>query len=255
MDLDDLDDIIEDLLPKKKLKKLKKKVKKKSLLQMLFAAIVGIISSLFGSPKSETQTIPQSRKADQPARRKQAKTEPAKPLLFADELAEAQHYRERFAAMVQSSDTDSMERARLETLLSRVTDWVASIERSVDRMRRNEGDDLLAKERSRVPKAIKRLEKQLESAEDSQLREKLVATLANRRAQLKQLQQADNQQQIAALKIENALAQIGTLYTQVQSGRVLSERSGYERLSAEIAEEVNALDDYLHALDDLHTSA
>ena len=109
----------------------------------------------------------------------------------------------------------------------------------------------MATERARVPKAIKRLEKQLANTEDADLKEKLQRTLENRRKQLAQLQQAATQRQMVELKVENTLAQLGIIYTQLHSGQYLLKRSKYERLAVEISDEVEGLNDYLATLHEL----
>ena len=59
--------------------------------------------------------------------------------------------------------------------------------------------------------------------------------------------------QLAALKVENTLAQLGIVYSQLRSGSYMSQTNSYERLSAEINEEVLTLGDYLETLDELRT--
>jgi hypothetical protein len=95
------------------------------------------------------------------------------------------------------------------------------------------------------------LEKQLAETEDAELRQKLQRTLENRRKQLAQLQQAANQRKMVELKVENTLAQLGIIYTQLHSGQYLLKRSRYERLAAEITDEVEGLSDYLATLQEL----
>jgi hypothetical protein len=128
---------------------------------------------------------------------------------------------------------------------------VRTIEAIVARAVAHREDALLAAERKRVPKAIKRLEKQLAETKEEALRRKLERTLANRRKQLAQLEQAANGRQMAELKVENTLAQLGIIYSQLHNGRYMLERSGYQRLAAEITDEVQSLDDYLATLNDL----
>lgn len=253
MDLDDIEDVIEDLIPKKQLKKLKKQVKKKSLLQTLFAAFVAIVARIFGGQSSSE--APPAKQAPRRSPQSQSAAKKAKRNPYAEQLAEAHAYRDRISEMARSAKSGSVEQMRLTSLSERVTEWTQTMESIVERIVSSQDDALIAKDRERVPKAIRRLEKQLDDADDAQVRTKLEQTLANRRAQLKQMEQANNQRQIAALKLENMLAQLGTLYAQLHSGRMLSERSGYERLSAELSDQVNELEDYLDALDELNRTS
>ena len=246
----DLDDLIEDLIPKKKLKKLKKRYKQKSLWGVLFA----FLRSLFGSSREDEKRPKYERERPKVEReeRPTERTTSAKPDPLLASLEQAQAYRMNIEGMAIAAEPGSMERLRLDGLSERVAEWTAAIEEIVELTLMQQDDPLLEAERERVPKAIVRLEKQLESADNPQLRQKLERTLANRRRQLAQLEQAANGRQMAELKVENTLAQLGIIYSQLQSGRYVRERGGYERLSADVGEEVAALDDYLDALNEVH---
>lgn len=248
----DLDDLIEDLLPKKQLKKLKKKVKKRSLLQIIGAVLLWVWGKLMQDaaekkPPSQEKRRGEARPDSKPVRHAARLEED--PLIAA--VRQAQTYRMNIEGMALAAAPNSMERLRLDTLSEKVAAWTHSIETIVERTLAQGEDELLDAERERVPKAIRRLEKQLAETDDPMLRAKLERTLESRRRQLEQLERAGNQRQMAELKVENTLAQLGTIYSQLHSGRYGRERGGYERLSAEINEEVLALDDYLHALDEV----
>lgn len=244
----DFDDIIKFLLPKSTRKKLKKELKKMSLGDILKA----LFQALFGGRKSATAPQQVARRGETAV---SATTTPLQKHSgpFAEELQQAHRYRQNIAQMVQDAPADSMERIRLEQLNGRVIDWVHMIEEIVAHAQNQQEDRLLAEERKRVPEAIKRLEKQLKETDDPVLRQKLERTLANRQRQLEQLDVSSRNRQLAALKVENTLAQLGIIYSQLRSGSFMSQTSSYERLSAEINDEVLALGDYLETLDELRT--
>lgn len=244
----DLDDIIKFLLPKSTRKKLKKELKKMSLGDILKA----LFKAIFGGDKQESAPKQVARGRETAV---SATLTPAQKTSgpFANELQQAHRYQQNIAQMVQEAPADSMERIRLEQLNGRVTDWVHMIEEIVAHAQNQQEDRLLAEERQRVPEAIKRLEKQLKETDDPVLRQKLERTLANRQRQLEQLDVSARNRQLAALKVENTLAQLGIIYTQLRSGSFMSQTSSYERLSAEINDEVLALGDYLETLDELRT--
>jgi hypothetical protein len=237
----DLDDVVKYLVPKRTRKKWKKRLKKEGVLGVL-RAIWREMARVFGEERNGRKRKPTSSPPTKSA-------DPDDPLH--NNLAQARTYQARIAAMAQAADPDSMERLRLEQLSARINEWVRTIEAIVARAVAHREDALLAAERKRVPQAIKRLEKQLAETEEGALRRKLERTLANRRKQLAQLEQAANGRQMAELKVENTLAQLGIIYSQLHNGRYMLERSGYERLAAEITDEVQSLDDYLATLNDL----
>mgnify|MGYP007059383918 CR=1 FL=1 len=242
----DFDDIIKVLIPKSTRKKLKKEIKKKGLGTILLE----LFRALFVGEKKQ----PVARRADNGSNTAvPIPKSSGKPGPFADELRQAHTYQANIAAMAQSATPDSMARIRLEQLNGRVADWVHMIEEIVAHAQNQQEDRLLADERKRVPEAIKRLEKQMAETGDPVLRQKLERTLANRRRQMEQLEVSARNRQLAELKVENTLAQLGIIYSQLRSGSFMNQSNSYERLSAEINEEVLALGDYLETLDELRT--
>lgn len=252
----DLDDIIKIIIPKSKRKKLKKEVKKRVKKQVKKRSLTSLIKGIF----TTIITIFLGRKSDQSTRASTTQSPPTAPQLrtnnnnptpFAAELAQAHNYRTQIEALARNAPADSIARTRLTFLTDRVRDWVVNIEAIVQRTSAHQNDPLLTADRKQVPDAIKRLEKQLEKVQDPTLRKKLERTLENRRKQLAQLEQASNQQQLTALKVENTLAQLGLIYSQLHSSHFTAEQGGYERLTAEIEEEIHTLDDYLATLQEL----
>jgi citrate synthase len=247
----DLDDVIKILIPKSARKKIKKKLKKKSL-GRLFKDLIQALATLF--TRLKRSSTPQH----QPSRRPTAvvnSQSSTKQGPFAGELRQAHRYQEQIAVIAQNAAPDSMAGIRLGQLSHRVADWVHMIEEVVAHAQNQQEDQLLAEERKQVPRAIKRLEKQMAETDDPILMKKLERTLANRRRQLEKLDVSARNRKLAALKVENTLAQLGIIYSQLRSGSFVSQTSGYERLSTEIEDEVLALDDYLQTLDELRNTS
>lgn len=238
----DLDDVVKLLIPKSTRKAWKRRIKKQGVLGLLKQILRQLFAS---SPKNGGST---TRSSPAPtAKRSSAKQD--EPLL--SDLEQARIYQTRIEALALAAQPGSLERIRLTQLSERVAEWVHTIEAIVARTLAQDEDALLVAERKRVPAAIKRLEKQLDEAQDDALRQKLRRTLENRRRQLIQLEQAATNRQMAALKVENTIAQLGIIYSQLHSGRFLMEHSSYEHLAAEISDEVEGLGDYLKTLTEL----
>lgn len=242
----DLDDIVKALIPKSARKQLKRKAKRISWKRIIEEIIKGIMALFRSEPKATTRPLAPQQPVIHPRENK------PDPLL--ESVLQAKTYQHKIDEMVQQSEANSMSRMRLEQMSAQVADWVQTVETLVQRTINQKEDPLIAKEREQVPKAIRRLEKQLREAKDGALREKLSRTLDNRRKQLEQLERAGNNRQIVELKIENTLAQLGIIYSQLRSGQYMMEHSGYARLSAEIEEEVHALEDYLEAVNEIQRS-
>lgn len=242
----DLDDIVKAIIPKSARKSLKRKAKKISWKSIFKEIIKGIMALFKSDSRERTRPLAPQESVVHPRENRPG------PLL--ESVLQARTYQHKIEEMVQASDANSMSRMRLEQMSVQVADWVQTIETLVQRTIHQKEDPLLAKEREQVPKAIRRLEKQLHEAKDNALQEKLSRTLDNRRKQLAQLERAGNNRQIVALKVENTLAQLGIIYSQLRSGQYMMEHSGYQRLSAEIEEEVHALEDYLEAVNEIQRS-
>lgn len=239
----DLDDIVKVLIPKSIRKALKKRLKKKGLKGLLLSFIKSVFSIFSGRSKSKKRA-PKSRLTKPPSLATKQE-----PLL--NDLAQAQTYRHNIRTMAERAEIDSLERLRLVQLSDRVTEWVEKLEVIVMRVAAQGDDSLLATERKLVPKAIKRLDQQLAETTDAELRRKLEKTLENRRKQLAQLEQTTNQRKYVELKVENTLAQLGIIYAQLHSGEYLRKRSLYERMAADVTEEVEGLNNYLTTLTEL----
>ena len=175
------------------------------------------------------------------------------PLL--SNLAQVGVYRSKIETMTHQAEPDSLARLRLEQLNAQVQHWHRTIEDIVMRTLSQEGNELLESEYKQVPKAIKRLEKQLATTDNKALRQKLQITLQSRRSQLVALEKKKANRQLVELKVENTLAQLSTIYAQLHTGQYMAGRSSYERLAADISDEVNRLDDYLTTLDELQQPA
>ncbi|MEM7116446.1 MAG: hypothetical protein AAF614_28685 [Chloroflexota bacterium] len=241
----DVDDFIKILIPKSKRKKYKKQLKKGSIFAILFELI-----RLFLGSDDQNQQRPEPAATTYTSRTiEPTSIRSSDPLQ--QSLQQARQYQANIAGLMQDSNADSLKRVRLEQLNERVTTWVQMIENIVRKTAVQRDDPLLAAERKKVPAAIKRLEKDLADTTDPALREKLERTLANRRRQLEQLEHTSNNRRIAELKVENTLAQLGIIYSQLLSGQYLAERSSYERLNAEISHEVDVLEDYIDTLGEL----
>ncbi|MEM7332015.1 MAG: hypothetical protein AAF490_07980 [Chloroflexota bacterium] len=265
----DLDDIVKALLPKSTRKKLKKSLKKMDLgdiLKLLFASLLGRGKNGRSDKYDKYDKYDKSRKYDKRDKKYgrsdeyERELQPAPRQTFSlgrqtdptqEAIQQARNYDKQIAARVRKAPRNSLERTRLTSISQNVKEWVLAIEQIAQRMKQQEQDPLIAKEQEQVPKAIKRLERQLNETTDEKLVRKLNITLENRRKQLAHLEQAQTNRQLSALKIENTLAQLGIIYSQIVSEPFIAQQGIYDRLAAEIQDEVLALEDYLASLDEL----
>jgi TRAP-type uncharacterized transport system fused permease subunit len=143
------------------------------------------------------------------------------------------------------------ERVRLETVVTRLARWTAAIETLVRRLDLLRQDELIRRDLKSVPKAIADLEKRLAKEGDATIRSQLMRTLENRRKQLAALEQLQSVMKRAEIQIESTLSMLGTMYSQILTGQSTSDVADYHRISADVDEEVNQLEDYLTALQEV----
>jgi hypothetical protein len=122
------------------------------------------------------------------------------------------------------------------------------IEALVRRVGNMREDHVIRRDLQTVPQAVKEIEARLATETDPTLRRQLERTLANRQKQLEALQELQTAVRRAEIQIESTLSQLGTIYSQLLTGQSTSDTAAYNRLSAEIDEEVGMLQDRLEAL-------
>jgi hypothetical protein len=242
----DFDDIIKAFVPKATRKKVKRFFKKKSWRRLIY----GWFQRLIGLIRSRPRQAPPSQSHGRVA--------PATSRTSADplqkNLADARAYYDKIQTLAAAAPPDSMRQTRLTLLSERLEVWLTTIESIVAQTQAQQNDPFIDRDRDEVPRAIKRLEKQLARTKDPVLSKKLTRTLESRRRQLEQLEQVANSRQLVELKVENTVAQLGVIYSQLHSSQFVAQRGIYEQLAADIDEEVLSLADYLTVLSDLQSS-
>ncbi len=133
-------------------------------------------------------------------------------------------------------------------LISQIEAWTTAIDNLVERVSRLRQDEIIQRDLKTVPQAIIELEARLQRETDPAMRVQLERTLANRRKQLTALNELQNSLQRAEIQIESTLSLLGTIYSQILTGQSTSHVADYNRLSADVDEEVRLLQDQLEAL-------
>lgn len=211
---------------------------------------------------NEAQTESQA-STPQPAATEQRTRTPARPAQYPlvtkgkpnpstvwTHLDKAAAYQEQIDNLIQAS-TDANTRARLQELAKQVDEWVKAIEDLARRIDNFQQDSLIRQDLESVPQAISDLTARLEQESDPAIRGQLERTLANRKNQLSALQRLEHIIKHAELQLEGTLSALGTIYSQVLTGQSTDHVADYSRLSAEVDEEVRALQDRLEALEEV----
>ncbi len=162
-------------------------------------------------------------------------------------LDQAVDYKAKIKKAVKST-SDSAGHVDPGQLTDQIDGLTGAIEALVDRIGSLRRNEVIRRDLQAVPQAIKDLEARLASESDATISAQLERTLANRQKQLESLKTLQNTIKRAEIQIESTLSQLGTIYSQLLTGQSTSHVADYNRLSADVDEEVRLLQDHLEAL-------
>ncbi len=164
----------------------------------------------------------------------------------------ALEYQRRIEALARAQRPGVM-RDRLEDTANQLTDWIRNIYRLALRLDAYRQDKLLVRQREEVPQEIQDLTARLKLESDPDLREQLAQILESKGAQWQALRSLDSQMKQAQLHVEQSLAALATVYSQMQLINAQDIQSGRaERLRADIQEQVNRLNDLIASINEVY---
>jgi hypothetical protein len=173
------------------------------------------------------------------------------------DMRSALEYQQGIETQIRGQRTGVL-RDRLEDTANQLSNWISNIYRLALRLDAYRGDELLAKERRRVPREIRELESRRSREDNPTVQRELDSVLESKNKQWKTLQALDTRMKQAELQLEQSLTALATVYSQVQlidAQDVDSSRS--DRLQADIRDQVARLDDLVSSINevyDYHTS-
>jgi hypothetical protein len=166
-------------------------------------------------------------------------------------VEQATNYRNQIRSMLNGRRRIAS-RVRLEQLAGQIDSWTADVEALARRIDRFQNDKLIRRDLSRLPGAIRSLERQLAGESRQEVRARLGQTLENRKQHLTSLQRLQATMQRAEIEIEHTISSMGIIYSQVFTGQSTSHVESYSHLSVEVDEQIQSLQDYLEAMDEVH---
>jgi hypothetical protein len=179
----------------------------------------------------------------------------AKQIRFRDyreKVVKALDYRKQMEVLVQRT-RDGALRTHLDATVSDVSDWLSNMFNLARKLDHYQSSSMLKDDLKAVPGEIAALEGRLQAEKDVQVRAQLKQSIANKRAQLQQLEKLDSTMERAALQLDDTLSAMGTMYAQIQLIGAKDIDSGRaQRLREDIADEVNSLHDIVEAMDQVY---
>jgi hypothetical protein len=167
-------------------------------------------------------------------------------------MEQALDYREQIERAVRQRE-EGILRDHLRDTTARIDDWLAHMLDLARRLDRYTQDPVVARDKVDAPKELARIRRRLEREGDSSVRDQMQEAIQQRERQQANLEQLENTMERAEFRLEETLAALGTLYSQLlllDAGAVDSGRT--QRLREEIASQVAALQDTIEAMDEVY---
>jgi hypothetical protein len=161
-------------------------------------------------------------------------------------LQEAAIYTEQIEQFLKASPNQQPRQ-----LLGQIHKWQQTIEELARSLATLNQNDLMVRDLVTVPKVITDLEQQLAAETNPALRSPLEYMLAQRKNQLAALERLQTTMRQAEIQIEMTVALLGTIYSQLLTQQSTSHVADYHRLADNVDEEVQRLQDYLEALQEV----
>ncbi|MCY4145256.1 MAG: hypothetical protein OXE95_08800 [Chloroflexi bacterium] len=144
-------------------------------------------------------------------------------------------------------------RTRQRTLIAGINDWIVHMYNLASRIDHFENNDLAARDLQRVPRKIANVRRRIGSESDAHTRRDLEQQLKLLQRQLVSLEASASIIKRAEIQLESTLSALGTVYAQMSLlGAKDSDGARGQRLSIEIKDEIDKLQDTIDAMDEVH---
>ncbi|MFN8457465.1 MAG: hypothetical protein U0401_22865 [Anaerolineae bacterium] len=144
---------------------------------------------------------------------------------------------------------------QMTPLLPKLAQWEAHVGQLVNRLAAFEANSVLQHDLRETPTAIARLQAQLERETNPDLRQEMAETLSSYQQQQTHLDSLATLMRRTELEIEETLATLGTIYSQLQFlGAKEVDQEAARRLSADFEEQSRRLDDLWAAMQEVYGS-
>jgi hypothetical protein len=167
----------------------------------------------------------------------------------------AADYRKQIQGLIKSRRSGLLA-DRLKDVLQKLTSWEERVGQLADRLTTYERDSIIRRDFKEVPDRINRLRRQASLEVDAEMRQQIERTEAAYEEQYRQLETLARTMRRTRLNLDDTLASMGTIYSQVQLLNAMDIDSGRAtRIAEEIDAEVMRLNDVLSALSEAYQGA
>lgn len=143
-------------------------------------------------------------------------------------------------------------RTRKRTLISDINDWIAHMYNLANRIDYFEDNDLAARDLQQVPRKIAKVKNLIKNDKNEQTRRDRLLQLELLQKQLVSLEASARTIKRAEIHLESTLSALGTVYAQMSLlGTKDTGSTRGQRLSIEIKDEIDKLQDTIDAMDEV----
>ena len=168
------------------------------------------------------------------------------------DLETALEYQRRIEVQVRQQDRTLL-RDRLNETANQIAQWIANMYALALRLDSYRRDDLLAKQRGTLPQELKDLTEQRKRTTNPATQAQLDQVIDTKGKQWQALRDLDDRMKQAELQLQESLAALATIYSQVQLVDAQSIESGRaERLQSDIRDQVNRLGDLVDSINEVY---
>lgn len=169
----------------------------------------------------------------------------------ADKLKQASDYRQHILIIIDQQSPVFAD--QLAPIKRELQEWEAHLQALAQRLHDFEANEIIQRDLREIPATIDKLETQLQNETNPKIQLEIEEALAPYRQHQQQLKALSNLMRRIEFDIDETLASIASIYSQLQ---LLSAKgidsSRAKRLSAEIEEQADHLNDLLEAMDEVY---
>ncbi|MCU0508815.1 MAG: hypothetical protein MUC34_10500, partial [Anaerolineae bacterium] len=187
-----------------------------------------------------------------------AKAKPAPerpPVSPAEYRQRAASYRRKIQSLIKTRRPGPIAE-RMTGVLAKLKSWEDRVGQLADRLTLYEKDDLIQRDIRETPGHIDRLQRQLAMEAEPEMQRQIKRTLAAYREQQRQLELLGKMMKRTRLNLDDTLAAMGTVYSQLQVLNAMDiDGPTAARIAGDVDREVERLNDLLAAVSDVYASS
>lgn len=155
---------------------------------------------------------------------------------------------------VSASMKSKQLRERTGESVRQMEQWVSNIYSLALRLQGYHADGILNRDRQAVPQTVSELQGRLRRETDAGVQEQIQTTIAAKRQQYQNIQAIDNLMEKADLQLDNSIAALGTVYSQlllIGNSREIDSGAA-QRLQQDVTGEVASLQDLVDSINEVY---